>query len=232
MESGSAGAEPGGLLAQAGTRVVAGRALGRVGRTPGHWFRAGPQPGQEDADALADRTRSSRDPGREGVDEASPEESNDCFVLWDEVGGVLRRIAMQARAIVLDPKRSGSPAASAKRIVRQGRLEECAVAWQTALEGNPLDHNAWFGYAELCLFLGREDEYRRAHGGTCSRGFLSPTIRTSPNARGGPVCSCPRRGMSLAAGRRPRPARRGVRPVEGPRCVPLVRVRPGPGGIS
>ena len=46
--------------------------------------------------------------------------------------------------------------------MRQGRLEEARVAWQTALEGNPLDHNAWFGYAELCLFLGREDEYRRA----------------------------------------------------------------------
>src|SRR5262249_53566182 len=28
--------------------------------------------------------------------------------------------------------------------------------------GDPLEHNAWFGYAELCLFLGREDEYRRA----------------------------------------------------------------------
>ena len=46
--------------------------------------------------------------------------------------------------------------------MRQGRLEEARVAWQTALDGNPLDHNAWFGYAELCLFLGREDEYRRA----------------------------------------------------------------------
>ena len=47
-------------------------------------------------------------------------------------------------------------------LMRQGRLEEARVAWQTALEGNPLDHNAWYGYAELCLFLGREDEYRRA----------------------------------------------------------------------
>ena len=30
-----------------------------------------------------------------------------------------------------------------------------------ALEAEPLEHEAWYGYAELCLFLGEEDEYRR-----------------------------------------------------------------------
>ncbi len=55
----------------------------------------------------------------------------------------------------------------------QGRLEEARVAWQTALEGNPLDHNAWFGYAELCLFLGREDEYRRARQDLLARFFIT-----------------------------------------------------------
>ena len=57
-------------------------------------------------------------------------------------------------------------------LIRQGRLEEARVAWQTALEANPLDHNAWFGYAELCLFLGREDEYRRARQDLLAR-FLT-----------------------------------------------------------
>jgi serine/threonine-protein kinase len=36
------------------------------------------------------------------------------------------------------------------------------VAWKKALEANPPEHIAWFGYAELCLFLGQEDEYRRS----------------------------------------------------------------------
>jgi serine/threonine-protein kinase len=57
--------------------------------------------------------------------------------------------------------------------MRQGRLEEARVAWQTALEGNPLDHDAWFGYAELCLFLGREDEYRRARQALLARFFTT-----------------------------------------------------------
>ena len=69
---------------------------------------------------------------------------------------------MQERAIVLDPKRADPRRLVPSELLRQGRLEEARVAWQTALEGNPLDHNSWFGYAELCLFLGREDEYRRA----------------------------------------------------------------------
>ena len=96
------------------------------------------------------------------LDEASAEERHDCFALWDEVGALLRRIAVQERAIVLDPKRADPRRAVPTELVRQGRLDEARVAWQTALLGNPLDHNAWFGYAELCLFLGREDEYRRA----------------------------------------------------------------------
>ena len=107
------------------------------------------------------------------LDEASAEERNDCFALWDEVGAVLRRIAVQERAIVLDPKRADPRRAVPTELMRQGRLEEARVAWQTALEGNPLDHNAWFGYAELCLFLGREDEYRRARRDLLARFFIT-----------------------------------------------------------
>jgi serine/threonine-protein kinase len=96
------------------------------------------------------------------LDESSAEERNERFALWDEVDAVLRRIAEQERAIVLDPKRAGPRRVLPTELLRQGRLEEARVAWQTALLGNPLDHNAWFGYAELCVFLGREGEYRRA----------------------------------------------------------------------
>jgi eukaryotic-like serine/threonine-protein kinase len=47
-------------------------------------------------------------------------------------------------------------------LVRQGRGEELRREWKKALEADPPEHDAWFGYAELCLFLGHEDEYRQA----------------------------------------------------------------------
>ena len=46
-------------------------------------------------------------------------------------------------------------------LVSRGRGEEVLVAWKDALQGDPADHDAWFGYAELCLFLGHNDEYQR-----------------------------------------------------------------------
>jgi tetratricopeptide (TPR) repeat protein/tRNA A-37 threonylcarbamoyl transferase component Bud32 len=107
------------------------------------------------------------------LDAASAEERNDCFVLWDEVATVLRRIAVLERAIVLDPKRADLRRSVPTELMRQGRLEEARVAWQTALDGNPLAHDAWFGYAELCLFLGREDEYRRARQALLARFFTT-----------------------------------------------------------
>jgi serine/threonine-protein kinase len=41
-------------------------------------------------------------------------------------------------------------------------LNEARAAWKSALEADPPEHGVWHGYAELCLFLGDEDEYRRA----------------------------------------------------------------------
>jgi serine/threonine-protein kinase len=105
--------------------------------------------------------------------ETSAEERTECLALWDEVVAVLRRIAVQQRAIVLDSKLADPRRGVPTELMRQGRLEEARVAWQTALEGNPLDHNAWYGYAELCLFLGREDEYRRARRDLLARFFIT-----------------------------------------------------------
>jgi serine/threonine-protein kinase len=47
-------------------------------------------------------------------------------------------------------------------LVWRGRGEEVCREWKKALEADPPGHDAWFGYAELCLFLGDEAEYRRA----------------------------------------------------------------------
>jgi tetratricopeptide (TPR) repeat protein len=105
--------------------------------------------------------------------EAAAEERTECFTLWDLVGAVLRRTAVQERASMFDPKRADPRRILPTELLRQGRLDEARVAWRTALEGNPLDHNSWYGYAELCLFLGREDEYRRARRDLLARFFIT-----------------------------------------------------------
>jgi serine/threonine-protein kinase len=100
--------------------------------------------------------------GLETLDDASAGERSECFALWDEVAAVLRKVSVLERALVLDPKRADARRGVRAELLRQGRFEEARGAWQNDLVSNPLDHNAWFGYAELSLFLGREDEYRRA----------------------------------------------------------------------
>jgi serine/threonine-protein kinase len=64
-------------------------------------------------------------------------------------------------AAALDPKNPSPRSLVRSILVQLGRGEEARAAWQTALDADPPEHDAWFGYAEFCLFLGREDEYRR-----------------------------------------------------------------------
>jgi serine/threonine-protein kinase len=47
-------------------------------------------------------------------------------------------------------------------LMRQGREAELRAAWKEELSARPTAHNDWYGYAELCLFLRDEPEYRRA----------------------------------------------------------------------
>jgi serine/threonine-protein kinase len=54
-------------------------------------------------------------------------------------------------------------------LVPQGRGREAQAAWRTAVDANPPGYAAWAGYAELCLFLGRDDDYRRARRGLLAR---------------------------------------------------------------
>jgi serine/threonine-protein kinase len=65
-------------------------------------------------------------------------------------------------ALKIDP---GDRAALFLALARRGqlekRIEELRAAWQKDLEHNPPKHRAWLGYAELCSFLGRQEEYRR-----------------------------------------------------------------------
>jgi tetratricopeptide (TPR) repeat protein len=62
-------------------------------------------------------------------------------------------------------------------LLRMGRGADARAAWKKDLAANPPKHDDWFGYAELCLFLGDEAEYRRARSDLLAR-FGSATDPT------------------------------------------------------
>jgi serine/threonine-protein kinase len=66
------------------------------------------------------------------------------------------------RALKLDPAflAMGHPVRA--QLIQQGRGEEARRLWRTALAANLPQHGPWDGYAELSLYLGREDECRWA----------------------------------------------------------------------
>ncbi len=66
------------------------------------------------------------------------------------------------KALRLDPRNCAAKLELQGLLLRLGRGADLRLAWQKDLAANPPEHDAWFGYAELCLFLGEEAEYRRA----------------------------------------------------------------------
>ena len=116
-------------------------------------------------------------------------------------------------------------------LVRLGRGDEARVAWRRSLEADPPGHDDWYGYAEFCLFLGQEDEYRRARQALLARFGAT----TDPHVAERTARAClllPATGDELrqavalaerAAAVEPRRTDSGV--------YPLLPVRPGPGGI-
>jgi eukaryotic-like serine/threonine-protein kinase len=47
-------------------------------------------------------------------------------------------------------------------LVRQGRGEDALALWKKQLATGPASFDQWNGYAELCLFLGHDDQYQAA----------------------------------------------------------------------
>jgi serine/threonine-protein kinase len=92
----------------------------------------------------------------------SADERTDYLALWHEVRALLTRAGENPPTAALDPKYTNSEGNLPVLLMRLGRLNEARIAWKSVLEADPLEHDAWYGYAELCLFLGDEDEYHRA----------------------------------------------------------------------
>jgi serine/threonine-protein kinase len=76
-------------------------------------------------------------------------------------GDVTRAIAAFRKAAALNPIGDGAKELT-RILVPRGGLEEARVAWEKILERHPPAYDSWYGYAQLCLFLGKEEAYGRA----------------------------------------------------------------------
>ena len=65
------------------------------------------------------------------------------------------------QALALNPDGTGARGELVKSLAPRGRLEEAAPPGRRPCNASPRNHDAWYGYAELCLFLGRDEDYRR-----------------------------------------------------------------------
>ena len=95
-------------------------------------------------------------------------------------------------------------------LLRLGRGAEARAAWKEELAAHPPKHDDWFGYAELCLFLGDEAEYRRARRDLLAQ-FGSTTDPDGRRADRTRLPAAAGAGGRAAAGRRAHRARRGRR---------------------
>jgi serine/threonine-protein kinase len=78
-----------------------------------------------------------------------------------QTGKMAEALDRYRQAIAVDPRLTEAHMGLRDILLRQGRLEEARLAWAKAIDAVPPQHHAWDGYAELCLFLGHEAEYRR-----------------------------------------------------------------------
>jgi serine/threonine-protein kinase len=82
------------------------------------------------------------------------------------------------RLLATDPKSLGDTRTVRAVLIRAGRVNEALYGWKAAIE-TYAEHDIRYGYAEFCLFLGREAEYRRARQDLLAtfgkHPFLSPS---------------------------------------------------------
>lgn len=71
-------------------------------------------------------------------------------------------IAEGRKAIELDRREWPAYRNIRASMLKQGHPEEAVAAWKETLTLEPPAHEDWDGYAELCLFVGQTDEYRKA----------------------------------------------------------------------
>lgn len=65
-------------------------------------------------------------------------------------------------AIALQPDESAVLNAIRDVLLRRGEAEQVWSSWHEIIKTNPRSFDPWWGYAELTLFLGKQNEYREA----------------------------------------------------------------------
>ncbi|WP_425613551.1 protein kinase [Anatilimnocola sp. NA78] len=114
-------------------------------------------------------------------------------ILHTELGLCLDRqgpetdpLAWFTKGVELDPTLQDSQKALRDYLLKRGKLEKLQTTWQLSLAKDAAKYSAWYGYAELCLFLGKEEEYRNARremlkrfGGTKDPRFAEQVSRLS-----------------------------------------------------
>src|SRR3954469_20739436 len=86
------------------------------------------------------------------------------------------------QAVALAPNDTSDQNRLRALLARLGRGDEARVAWRRSLEADPPGHDAWCGYAEFSLFLGQEDEYRRARRDVLARFGATTDSRVAERA--------------------------------------------------
>jgi serine/threonine-protein kinase len=79
-----------------------------------------------------------------------------------DIGRLDEAVTHYERATALQPRDPRVRKELRNALVRLGRVAEARIAWQKELAADPPVYDAWDGYAELCLYLGQQAEYRRA----------------------------------------------------------------------
>ncbi len=127
-------------------------------------------------------------------------------VLWDQ-GHFDEAIVEFRKAIDLYPKTRGlehnlGPVLKhfTQLLMARSRGEEARLIWQKSLDNDPPDHDAWYGYAELCLYLGQEDAYRHNRHALLERfGDTSDPIVAERTARACLLLPLPDEDLQRAA---------------------------------
>jgi serine/threonine-protein kinase len=102
--------------------------------------------------------------------------------------------------LLLHPKDVFLTKVLCRALMAVGHGEEAQVAWRRMLDAHPNDPEAWDGYPQLCLFLGRDDEYCRVRT-ACLKRFADskdPVIATR-TARACLLISCTEDELRMAS---------------------------------
>ena len=116
-------------------------------------------------------------------------------------------------------------------LLRRGRAAEARAAWKEDLAAHPPAPDDWFGYAELCLFLGDEAEYRRARRDLLAQfGTVTDPAVAERVARACLLLPAPEDELQQAVALSR--ARRGRRAPGTRGCLPVFSVHSGLGAVS